>query len=45
MKSAMPMKSTVVDEIKSTLPVLTPDFIPKGDFIIEDDFIHPQGWI
>jgi len=20
-------------------------FIPEGDFIIEDDFVHPPGWI
>jgi hypothetical protein len=29
----------------SSHPVLTPDFIPAGDFIIEDDLFHPQGWI
>ena len=47
MKSADVDEIQVVglDEIKSTHPVLTPDFIPKGDFIIEDDFTHPQGWI
>jgi hypothetical protein len=22
-----------------------PDFIPEGDFIIEDDLFHPTGWI
>ncbi len=40
----MLMKSTIVDEIKSTHPLLTADFIPEGDFIIEDDFTHPLGW-
>ncbi len=29
------MKSTIVDEMKSTIV----------DFIIEDDFTHPIGWI
>ena len=33
------------DEIKSTLPLLAVDFIPARDFIIEDDFTHPNGWI
>ena len=47
MKSACAdeIQAVGLDEIKSTHPVLTPDFIPKGDFIIEDDFTHPQGWI
>jgi hypothetical protein len=31
------------DEIKSTHPVFTPDFITEGDFIIEDDFAPRQG--
>ncbi len=22
-----------------------PDFTPVGDFIVEDDFTHPKGWI
>ena len=34
-----------LDEIKFTHPVLTPDFVPEGDFIIEDDLFHPQGRI
>ena len=39
------MKSANADKIKSTHPLLTADFIPVGDFIIEDDFTHPVGWI
>lgn len=26
-------------------PAVKADFIPVGDFIIEDDFTHPIGWI
>jgi len=37
------MKSANADEIKSTLPLLAADFIPAGDFIIEDDLFHPMG--
>ena len=33
------------DEIKSTLNPTKSDFISAGDFIIEDDLTHPQGWI
>ena len=37
------MKSAVADEMKSTHR--RSDFIPAGDFIVADDFFHPQGWI
>jgi len=44
-KSALQMKSTDVDEIKSTLPASSRISSPQGDFIITDDFTHPTGWI
>ncbi len=31
--------------MKSGLLPTKSDFIPEGDFIIEDDFTHPTGWI
>jgi len=33
------------DEIKSTHPPSRWISSPQGDFIIEDDFAHPNGWI
>jgi len=33
------------DEIKSTHPPSRRISSPQGDFIIEDDFAHPNGWI
>ena len=32
-------------EIKSTHPAMSRISSLQGDFIIEDDFTHPKGWI
>jgi len=47
MKSAMQMKSSATPQMKLNPPIRRRGgFHPtKLDFIVEDDFTHPQGWI
>jgi len=47
MKSAMLMKSSASPQMKLNPPIhRRGEFHPmKLDFIVEDDFTHPQGWI
>ena len=46
MKSAMQMKSSATPQMKLNPPIATAiSSDRREDFIIEDDFTHPQGWI
>ena len=46
MKSAMQMKSKPMAWMKLNPPTATAiSSDQREDFIIEDDFTHPQGWI
>ena len=47
MKSAMQMKSSAMPQMKLNPPIRRRGGFhsTKVDFIVEDDFTHPQGWI
>ncbi len=46
MKSAMQMKSSATPQMKLNPPTATAiSSDRREDFIVKDDFTHPQGWI